>query len=651
MKTDFSSTVQEILQYEMVGGASSKAHARTEWYDEINSTWVEFEDIESRDIEFSNRNKRYQSYSFLPPANKIDFILNNFEQIYSTGSGNPKASILKKNLLVRAWSGFELTNGQTFDSVDDFATNVKFVHVRKSGNHLINDVASYSGTIGGGLGLNLYGEDVYGGTAYSPLGYYLKRESITNAEREFLRATTIVSSNQFDFFYRTSPIATFGSAGWHFNALNTGSNVVNLLADLDDNFIEYGVRFKAPNWSDTDYVSTTTLTKTDNLFMFKRGVFVLDEPDFQDTKVKCGGRNYLKKALETQINMPDLSSGENIGTAISFVLDRCNIPYDRNNWNNTGTAVTVDGTIGEALNNISGWKALDFLMDSLNAGNDDWRLKFEEDGGLSLKVIPTDVEADWTAHYNFNIERISKDFDSDKQLQRVTALNKSFVVNKEELLNSYSGSATSLHLTYGTAAIYVRYTDANNVILSEDSRSNTAVDFTLTGSAADIKLYGCAPRNAITNELWAELGNSDNIKANNGSTFKKVNPFMDQNQLNEWTKYMIKINANPQKKVNFSMVTNPYLELNDKLVVFDLYTYTDDIYNITRIKESWRDPVLKDTLTLEDAGADLGIFQWDRNGIFSGINDLEYDKGLVWDQDLEIGGSDTREYLTPIRFD
>jgi hypothetical protein len=650
VKTDFSATVQELIQYDVVSGASSKAFVRTQWYDTTNSTWTDFDNIESRDIDMSNINQRYQSYSFLPPATKINFTLNNFGQIYSTGSGNPEASILKKNLLVRAWSGYELTSGETFNSVDDFSTNTKFVHTKKTGSKLYSDISSYSGTIGEGMGLNLYGEDTYGGTAYSPLGYYLKRATITVVDKTYLSLTTIVSSNQFDFFYRTSPFSTFGSAGWKFSALSTGSNTINLIADTNDDYIEYGIRFKAPNWSDGDYVSTTTLTQTDKVFTLNRGVFVLDEPDFEDTKVKCSGRNYLKKALETEINMPDMSSGVNVGTAITYVLDRCNVPYSTSNWDSTSTAVTVNGTLGEQLNNVTGWKVLDYLMDSLNAGDDDWRIKYEEDGGVSLKKIETDVEADWTVHYNFNIETINKDFDSDKQLQRVTALNKSFVVNKETLLKSYTGTATSLHLTYGTAAIYVRYTDDNDVITSEDARSNTAIDFALSGSTADIDVYGCTPRNAITDELWAELGNSDNIKSNNGSTHRKVNPIMNQDQLNEWTKYMISVNADPNKKITLSMVSNPYLELNDKILVFDLYTYTDDLYILQRIKESFRDPVLKDTLILEDSGFDLGDFIYDRNYIFAGINDLEYDKGLVYDQDIAIGGSDTRSYIKPVTF-
>jgi hypothetical protein len=648
LKSDFTSTVQETILYDVVGGATSKARIRTQWFDDSANTWTDFEDIENRDIDFNNKNQRYQSYSFLPPANEIKFTLNNFNQIYSTGSGNPKASILKKNLLVRAWSGYELTGAEA-GTTDDYSS-AKFVHTATNGTAVVLDIDSYAGTVNSGANLVVYGTTTYGATTYSPAGYYHKRISIEGNNEVEIDFDINVSSNNFDLRHRTAQTATaMESATWrNFVPLSTGVNNLTLEKGLDDNLLEYLVRFKAPNWSDTDKISDITYNEKDNVYMFKRGTFVLDEPDFQDTKVECRGRNYIKKALETEINMPDLSSGENVGTAISFVLDRCNIPYDRNNWDATGTAVTVDGTIGEQLNNVSGWKALDYLMDALNAGNDDWRLKYEEDGGISLKIIPTDTEADWTAHYNFNIENISKDFDSDKQLQRVTGLNKSFVVNKEVLLKTYTGTATSLHLTYGTSAIYVRYTDDNEVIQSEDGRSNTAIDFTLSGSTADIDVYGCTPRNVITNELWAERGNSDNIVKNNGSTFRKVNPFMDQDQLDEWTDYMITIGSNPNKKITFSMVTNPYLELNDKLLVFDLYTYTDDIYNLQRIRETWREPSLKDQLILEDSGVNLGRFIWDRNGTSTGINDLKYDTGLVWDQDLEIGGSDTSTYQKKI---
>jgi len=122
----------------------------------------------------------------MPPSKTISFTLNNYGQIYSTGSGNSKATILKKNLLVRASSGFELTTaeGQTSQS-DDFATDTKFVHTQKSGSTVIYDKSSYSGTVDSSLLYNMYDSNTYGATTYEYSGYYLKEFEITNDEREF----------------------------------------------------------------------------------------------------------------------------------------------------------------------------------------------------------------------------------------------------------------------------------------------------------------------------------------------------------------------------------------------------------------------------------------------------------------------------------
>ena len=54
--------------------------------------------------------------------------------------------------------------------------------------------------------------------------------------------------------------------------------------------------------------------------------------------------------------MPVLTN-VNIGTAISYVFDRCNISYDTSTWYTIGTTVTYNNESG--LQNVSGWK--DFL--------------------------------------------------------------------------------------------------------------------------------------------------------------------------------------------------------------------------------------------------------------------------------------------------
>jgi hypothetical protein len=261
--------------------------------------------------------------------------------------------------------------------------------------------------------------------------------------------------------------------------------------------------------------------------------------------------------------------------------------------------------------------------------------------------MPTDVEADWNIHYFYNIEEIQKDFASDKQLQRVTVMNKDILVNPEVLLKTKTGttSSTSLHATYGTTALYVRYEDPNNILLSETARTNTGISFSVnSGAAYTLKFYGCKHKNPITYERWAEKGNCANIKKNDGQTYKLINPVLSASQASALAGYMMAQYGEPAKAITLSMKSNPYLELNDNVLVYDLYTYTDDIYIINSIKESWNDPSLVDSLELKDRGLNLGSFIWDRNGWDEGLNDLNWDTGLVFDQDIRIGLSDTASY-------
>ncbi len=577
MKTALTDTISEIVQYDYAGGPVSKPIILTEYYSDTQSTWVELDNVESRSIELSNENKRYQSYSFLPPSRKLDLQLNNFEQIYSTGSGSPEASILKKNLLIRCWSGYREETGDP---------------------------------------LGLYGSGIYGTSLYS------------------------------------------------------------------------------------------TADSHKNDYLFQQGVFIIDDPKPTDTKVKITGRDYLRKALETEINLPTYNN-ENIANVMTDILDRCSIPYDTATWNVTSTTVSVNATLSEDLNDISGWKALDHIMDAINAGNDDWRFRFNQDGNPELKILPTDVEADWTSHYFYNIESISKGEDSQKQLQRVTAVNRSFVTSEERTLNSVSGttSGTTLRISYGTLgyykhsydikrnskgvlvstaniyreltstaftyydsaynetsatnatainnlstnkAVYVRYVDNNDVISTESDRGNTYVEFSVnSGVSYDIDVLGCIKNTYNNNlELWSESGNSDNIKTNDGSTTKITNPFMDQTMLQSYADYLLGQNAEPEKRIELTQNPNPMLELNDNVMVFDLYTYTDDIYGLITIKEVWSNPGLKQKLVLKDRGFDLGDFIWDRGASNPRvwdkpreINNLLYDRGFVWDQDLDVNAT------------
>jgi hypothetical protein len=269
VKSPFNNTISDLMQYEAIGGSSSKAVTRTQWYNDSTSTWTDFEDIESRTLNFSNINKRYQSYSFMPPSNTIDFQLNNFNQVYSTGSGNAKASILKKNLLVRAWSGFELNTGTRFTSTDDFSIG-KFVHSQKSGSTVILDDSSYTGTVNSGANLVLYDSTNYNATTYSPAGYYHKRVNITNSETSFITFNVNVSnSTDFDIRFRVAPTSTaIEYAGWgNFKSLTAGDNSINVNKGIDDDYLEYLIRFKSNEWTSTASLNSLSYETIDKIFL------------------------------------------------------------------------------------------------------------------------------------------------------------------------------------------------------------------------------------------------------------------------------------------------------------------------------------------------------------------------------------------------
>jgi len=639
MKQAGTGTTTEILLYDVIGGASPKPIIKTEYYSDAVSTWIPFDyDLESRSIEISTENKRYQSYSFMPPVKTMNMVINNYGQLYSTGAGDAKSSILKKNLPIRCFSGYELNTSSTASVVDDLTNLSKYVHAQTSGTAVTLDISSYTGTMAPGVLSPLYGATVYSGATYAYPGYYGKTFRLFDYEKPGNIAIQ-VNSNKFSFKYREGKTKNFVNAPWsNFATLSTGTNNFSLSKHRDVNYIETITRFNTNVWSTADEINNITMDYSSYGLLFKRGTYILDEPIYAD-KVNATGRDKLRKALETEINSPKLTEVKTVQSRFTEVLDRCNIDYDTNDWDTISTTASIaNATIAETLNNTSAWKFCDLLMDAINAGSDDIYFRFDEDGKAVIKKLETDKETDWVTHYKFNIENVSKNFDSETQLQRVTCVNKDITVEAEELLKTaITGSAvsSSLHVTYGTTAMYVRYTDSLGGIVSETNRTNTAIDFEVKeGQPHTILIYGCHPKN-ITDQIWAEAGNAENILNNNGSTYKRINPFMDSVKAKAYADYIISRNADPKYKMTVTQQANPLLEVGiDNIMVFDKYTFTDNIYGLNSISEKWNNPSLKESIVLRDRGFDLGALIWDRNGYDPGINDLKWDIGFTWDLDL-----------------
>ena len=620
MKSTTSNTLTEYLLYDVIGGASPKPRIKTEYFSDVTSTWESFADVEGRSLNISTENKRYASYSFMPPVKEMKLTLNNFWQIYSTGSGNPKASILKKNLKVRCWSGYQVIPGLTSLYEGVLANTAKLYHTKIEDGKVVMDIAStpYS-TIATAaeLGGTVMGTTTYGNLTYGYAAYYSKTFKITD-EEDPGEIDINVTSDNFSFKWRVSKHSDFNGATWSdYIPLVAGDNSIIIKGEAYDEYVQFICRFNSSTWDITEKINSIGIRYGDIIQLFKRGTFIIDEPNYND-KVSISGRDYLKKALETEINLPDLTATKTVTDRLTEVFDRCSIPYNTSEWDVISTTCLVsNATIAESLSNKSAWKVCDLLMDAINAGDDDIYFTFNEDGRAVIKRLETDVEADWTTHYKYNIESVSKNFDSDSQLQRCTVLNKSITVDSEITLGSFTGttSGNSLHLSYGTTAMYVRYTDVNEVILNESSRTNTGIDFDVaaTASSYNIKVYGCHPKSVAGGSIWEESGNSNNILNNEGSTYKRVNPFMDNSKAKAFADYIIDRNGDPRFNITVKQQVNPLLEVGiDNIMVFDKYSFTDSIYGLQGISETWNNPSLKEVIKLRDRGFDLTNFIWSR---------------------------------------
>lgn len=669
MKSALNATLSEVLHYDIVSGASSKALIRTQYY--TAGTFTDFpEDVSERNIELSTENEQYGVFSFMPPVQTMDFQLNNFGQKYNTeNTASAYSAILKKNLIVKAWSGYEMTAAVSSATIsDDFITSARLFHVQSTGGDLILDSTSYAGTIGT-YAEPLYNSETYNDSNYAYSGFYEKK-IVLNGARPAVDWLSITTNNpNISLKYQVGNFRDWVMVWTPWQTLASGANIVNIDGEKGDRVFRYLLRWNDVQWNSTDAVEDIKYHYSEYAQMFPQGVFVIDDPKFTDAFVQVSGRDYLKKALEQNVNLP---RRQIIGVtdAINKVLDRCGIPYATHDA--IATAVSFDSSACDWAQNKTGWQILSALMDAANAGTDDLRFIFREDGRAQVKRIQTDRESDWTLHYHYNTETQSVSTDSDKQLQRATIMQRQAFVSAEVTIGDFSGSTATaaLHLAYATFAkydsnenwidgtsgtvasatsegIFVRYIDNLNTIESETARYNTGIDFALTGASGgvysyDITVLGCGFQKK-THRPYAEKGNSRNLAQKVGTTTSQVNPFIrDQSSLQAFADYLMEQYEEPAAVIESHLVSNPLLELSDNLTNINQWAFDSKIYTIFRLSESWNDPQLKQTISMRRRAFDITPIVYDRfepiqraDDALNEINVLMYDNGMIWEQYLQ----------------
>ena len=668
---------EEIL-YDIVGGSRSKPIAKLEYSQDQGASFTEFGDVKTLSFSKSNNNTQYNKFILVPPSSTLSSSFDNKAEKYSPGAGGEFDGILRRNLLVRPSLGYQMTDAN--ETTNSFAvSNYKTLyHTKIFGSTIVNDIASassFSGLLGITDNWALYDSETYDDSTYTPDGYWLSNISEYSDLNGSLKLTSLnMTSDNVNIYayYRASDAQSeltnnsisFTSLG----ALAVGVNTLTL-PDITERFFQFAIVFDTGSWG-TGSVSAMSITQETYYEYFSAGEFLVDRPSFSSAfgnySASISARDKFKKALETKVSSPSYTSSTDVALILRDACDSAGLSHNDGVELIPDTEYTVTIADDDNFKDIQAIKLFNEVMTYLNWKNANYRIELTDDGHVQLVIKDSTVNtADWQLDYRWNLLAISKAYESDNLAQRITVLAKSHTVETKTRLETqnYTSVQSGTTLSWSNDALYkeiIVTVNSGDGVFTLNTTENDSINFNITGTVIDVDVT------VKGNELKASqpfIGESiyyTNAEFNDGITHKIINRLVQSDaECRDIAKAMTDRYGNPEWVVTAKLPYNPLLELGDRLLIFEKYTYTNTIYRIDNISPSYSadGASLYMSLKLTDLGSDFTNFQWDRNNVLnggtqSGADDLKYDTGLLWDQSLFPANEDNTDYsyLKPVRF-
>ena len=405
--------------------------------------------------------------------------------------------------------------------------------------------------------------------------------------------------------------------------------------------IQVAVLNYGPDWSDESLtVWNVSFVYREDVEWVLLGTFYLDDPDFGENPgaeisvVKIKGRNSWKKALETEINLSDLSAGVALTALIKTVADRVGLTY-------TATSIadlaaygsrTLDTGYGDSV------KASKVFEDIMLVCGAAYRMRCDDSGVLYVEARPTASLADYVCSYKSYV-KANQTQRTDKQLQRATIFTDKQVLAAVVNLGSqttFNTPGVQAAITWSGSAIS-KYWVVTDVVgtLAISAASFTAEDkgvvFTTTG-AGSLKVQVKGNKFKTTEpEFHGEAADVDNITNLDGRTVQVENPLMISDaECKAVADLLITEFGDPDFDITVEEAyLNPFLELNDAALMLSRDFLELGIYATIGLEYIIASETEKYVIiTLYDTGkkiTDDGAITYDR------AVPWQYDKGIVYD--------------------
>jgi hypothetical protein len=621
----------------------------------------------------SGKKLKYANFALTPLAGTVRFNVNNFNGKYSTGSGAVEEDYFDNDDKIRLSAGYFLNSPKdeettTLNLNDILGTVARSYFFRMEYNGGVVDLtASNNGTLTHFKDdfLPLYDSETYDDSTYTPCAYTVQTYDSGGNEYSIVTGFSVTSnSTNGKIYYRpvgsTQGITESQLTDWTFLSNTTNGTVSVSSLSSTKRYFQIAVVYDGISYSDPDAVSQIDVTIQSNIEFIYKSVYYLDTPSFDDppapriAKVFCNGRTSFKRAINSDINVPDMSSSTKTpDELIKFVCDQVGIPY---------TAASIPSITGfsninwaDGLTDITkADKVLDKIMEKINTDNYKMWEQYDENEDENILYVQkqeiTDLEADGAFSYQNYVNIGSSRKNNDKALQRLTIITDEQVVSAEEQLDQETITTTGDTVFSWTGAAQYKRFEAdlpNNirgtVVVTPTSATLTVTEIT---GAVVVTLYGNKwDSTAPTYE--GEAISFNNQIDGKGVTSRSVNPFLTSDA--------------ECKTVAESFITGfevpiqeaqglrwPYLnllpEINDVYLLWRRFFFDDNLYFVTKISHRWNNsnnPRQSTSFNLDDSGrnfSETSEFIYDDEPI-----PMKYDVGFLYDMGISTPQSTEAE--------
>jgi hypothetical protein len=627
---------------EIIGLLSSdRCKALMKLYVKRNGAWLHVDDLDTASgirINKSAKKYAYANYNLTPVTSTISFQVVNEQGKYSEGSGDTMAGLFDLDTEVQVRGGYLL------DTETDISYNVPFAsggtltlylyrtevfggYIRTTPTNLITDdyLQNY---------FDVYYDTVpYGSTTYTPAAYVLFKKELTDDPSEIESLTSFVitcNTTKGNILYKTTetddPLLPWTSAG----ATVNGTKTVTLSGN--NNLLYVAIIFDGISWSDDIRVTALTINYRSKYEELYKENFYLDSPSFNEPRapgiprVSCDGRDIYKRAIETDINIADLSSGVYVDALVKSICDNIGIQY------NSTSIADLTGFGKRTLKNgyNAGVKAEELfadIMQIVNKGTSRYQMYLEYDSVLDANILFIQpFVPDYDVSFVFDFRNYNSLGDKrknyDKLLKRMTVLNEDRIPNEEVQLDTDTvNGAGTLTLSWSGNAENKRITTSGVGSATITTVTPTSIIITYTGATAlVITAYGTKWQGKIGDLQF--IGGTAQTDLNDGRFTGKYTGGVNAN-------YAVKITTagTPDK---FKVSTNggvsfPGAEIsisgNEQLVANGINVTFNATTGHT-LNSQWRTSIALDPPMAEGEFLDFDNYKTNRGQTFKEINPL-----------------------------